>query len=330
MKKILTLFISIIAINGFAQNAGNPAECDSVDIVSVQFNPFDMNQLLVYVENNNQLELFSYPGFKLTNTQGDTVAEETVNLFGIGQESLHQLNTSLTGYLPGDVFDGQLYLYTGFYDSLRCVFPVSDVLVPDGGCSEFYISTTDWSENISQSLYWSITDEQGTVVESGEHDHTSTEYTLYDTVCLPNNNCYTLNITANNSLEGNSDIRVNYSGFWLSEGTQMAQGSTQYSIDFSVYYCDSLLSVGESELDLATVQLMPNPASERLNISWEKENSFHTLDVFDLAGKLVLTTSIEGKSNADISLATLQNGVYMVRLSGESGIVTKKLVKNGR
>lgn len=331
MKRIIPLLALVLMLNAVnAQNSGNPSECDSVDIVSVHYNPFDMGQLLVHVQNNNQQEIFDYPGFKLLNTTNDTVAAEMVNFFGISAESVHHLNTTLTGYLPGDVFSGELLLYSNFYDSLRCIFPVSEELVPDEGCTEFYISTTDWSENIMQSIYWTITDEDGSVVETGEHDHTIQDYTLYDTICLPNNNCYTLNISADNPLEGNSDITITYLGFWVSEGSQMAQGSTQYSRNFSVYYCDSLLSVGQVEAQSQKVNVTPNPIVDQLNISWEGKASYHTMEVFDIEGRKVRAEAINTQRLAILHLEELQSGVYTLRLTGDEGVVTRKFVKNGR
>ncbi len=331
MKRILCFFIPILSFSqGFSQQAGNPAECDSLDIVSLQYNPFDLNELLVVAQNNNHLEIFSYPGFKLINTSNDTVAEETVNYFGISSQSVHQLNTTLTGFQPGDVFSGELLLYTNFYDSLRCVFPVSTTLIPNSGCSEFYISTTDWSENIMQSIYWTITNEQGSVVESGEHDHTSIEYTLYDTVCLPNNNCYTLNITTNNPLEGNSDISITYLGFWVSQGSQMAQGTTQYNRDFSVYFCDSLLSVGQAEEPLKQVRLMPNPAAERLSVSWEDTEHYHTAEVFDLKGRRVMLEGLNAQRFFTLDIEGLHDGIYSLRLTGADGVVNRKFIKSER
>lgn len=329
MKRIITLFTFILSLNlAFAQNFGNPSECDSVDIISLGYNPFDMSELLVRVQNNNQLEIFSYPGFKLTNTNGDTVAEETVNFFGISQESVHQLNTTLTGYMPGDIFNGELLLYSGFYDSLRCVFPVAAPLIPNGGCSEFYISTTDWSENIMQSLYWTVTNEQGTVVASGEHNHTVQDFTLQDTVCLPNNNCYTLNVSSNNPLEGNSDIAINYIGFWISEGSQMLQGNTEYNLDFSVYFCDSVLSIDGVEAELKNIKVQPNPAIDNLKVMLEGDIDFHTIEVFDLAGRKVLSQALTAQAVINLNLEGLLNGVYTLRLIGDESLVSRKFVKS--
>ncbi|MGK0389104.1 MAG: hypothetical protein ACI94Y_001840 [Maribacter sp.] len=121
MKNLFTIITIIIPLLGFAQN---PPNCDSLTIDCCVV--FDENTDLLELSASNSefsTELYSYPGFILLNENGDTIAMETVNYFGIGNgPQLHYLNIMNLFELP---FTGTLELYSGFYDSLHCVFPIA-------------------------------------------------------------------------------------------------------------------------------------------------------------------------------------------------------------
>lgn len=329
MRKLLTLLLSVVVLQTcFAQYSGDPSPCDSVEVLDVGLNPFNTDELIVYVANHNNVEFFSYPSFKLVNTKGDTVGEENPNFFGISQTSAHHLASTLDSPLPGEVFNGTLLLYTFFYDSLNCSFPISEPLVPNTGCTEFYISTADYIDSIDQILTWTITDEQANIVATGMHDHTVPEITLYDTVCL-GNGCYTLNISAETALAGNTDITLYYLGYWVTESRQMHTGSSELDLDFSVYYCDSMTAGVEEEIQMIEIKIGPNPTSDFLNVSWDKDTSFDTMELMDVSGRSLVTYPVNGRSALRLSMNRLPNGIYLLRLNDTDGnFITRKVVKH--
>ena len=75
--------------------------------------------------------------------------------------------------------------------------------------------------------------------------------------------------------------------------------------------------VPESEISVATVY--PNPVKDRLSIKAEKLNE---VAVFNMTGALVLSTR-----ESEIDMTDLTEGVYLVRIVCENGIVTKRVVK---
>ena len=86
--------------------------CDNLEISTI--NLID-NQVSITIQNIG-LAGYPYPGLILFNSLGDTMAIENVNLFGIGDESIHILE--LTGAtITSDI---SLQLHTGFYDLLVC------------------------------------------------------------------------------------------------------------------------------------------------------------------------------------------------------------------
>lgn len=72
-----------------------------------------------------------------------------------------------------------------------------------------------------------------------------------------------------------------------------------------------------------TVNIYPNPASNQLNVSTNL--SITEITIHDLAGKEVNAIY---ESTESINIEGLVKGVYIIRLVGDKGIVTKKFVKH--
>ena len=77
---------------------------------------------------------------------------------------------------------------------------------------------------------------------------------------------------------------------------------------------------GIDAVNIANVSIYPNPASEVLNIEGE---GIRMVEMFDVNGRNVLTSMTAGQ----ISLTSLVNGVYVVRVTTDNGIRTEKIVK---
>ena len=118
---LITLFIGFSSISTAQQSTGF---CDSIILDSLRFDPNMNNFISIQATNLNTNDLVPYPGFILFNSNGDTIAKENVNYFGIGNfpqthgmEIInHPASLPMTGYIE---------LYSGFYDSLRCTFAVT-------------------------------------------------------------------------------------------------------------------------------------------------------------------------------------------------------------
>ena len=99
-------------------------DCSNLDILSV-YQDSD-TQFVVNVYNSSWSSAFSYPGFILFNSFGDTIAVENVNFFVITEESQHLLEIQENAVITPDV---SLQLYTGFYDFLQCQW--DDLVIVD-------------------------------------------------------------------------------------------------------------------------------------------------------------------------------------------------------
>ena len=114
MKTFLIIHFSLLFFTSFSQIDSDP--CDSIFIHSVAPNTTGIQ--IEVLTSNHSLDIMSYPGFILLAENGDTIAVEEVNYFGIGwNEQIHILNIVNQPTLPMPVI---LELHTHFYDSLRC------------------------------------------------------------------------------------------------------------------------------------------------------------------------------------------------------------------
>jgi hypothetical protein len=81
-----------------------------------------------------------------------------------------------------------------------------------------------------------------------------------------------------------------------------------------------------ADLYFTEANVYPNPANDNLYIQ-SGQNELVYIDLMDVAGKVVLKTEIFNQGNVDIS--SLQNGVYLLRLSAKSGAQrVLKVMKN--
>lgn len=120
MKNLLAFFLLTIPFLSFSQN---PPNCDSLTIDCCVIYNDNSDSIELNVANSFfSMELFSYPGFILLDENGDTIGMEQINYFGIGSQGQnHYLEIMNPFTLP---FSGTLELYSNFYDSLHCVFPI--------------------------------------------------------------------------------------------------------------------------------------------------------------------------------------------------------------
>jgi len=94
--------------------------------------------------------------------------------------------------------------------------------------------------------------------------------------------------------------------------------------------CEAGVTSNSSNLPLKKEQLMfyPNPAADQVSIvklNGDSPVNIERIEVFTLSGKLVKTYSLaQNRSSLDIS--ALATGMYLVVLSGDSGVQTGKLV----
>ena len=160
MKKVLLFFFCLYTR---VVLFGQQFSCDSVQISSIQLST--VNPTIEVMVRNTNIDIISYPGFIMFNSNGDTLAKEVVNYFGIGWTyQLHELNIINTINLP---LNGYLELHSLFYDTLLCTFPytldttlnlgvktTNNIKVfPNPSSDDFTIFVNNFNGNIETEVY---------------------------------------------------------------------------------------------------------------------------------------------------------------------------------
>jgi hypothetical protein len=98
---------------------------------------------------------------------------------------------------------------------------------------------------------------------------------------------------------------------------------TSYFVDS---YSFSLPTAGVNENALANLSVYPNPANDVVNVTVDALVS--NVAIVDLNGRTVKSVKFDGVAQASVNVSDLASGVYMMTISSDKGITTKKIVKN--
>ena len=72
--------------------------------------------------------------------------------------------------------------------------------------------------------------------------------------------------------------------------------------------------------------MSPNPATTELQISVDSDKPVKSYIIYDITGRTVRSTVDVNSSNFVVNRQTLQNGLYIIKLQFESGILSKKVL----
>jgi hypothetical protein len=314
--------ITALAICWLPFQVFSQSPCDLVYIDDIRYDAFSDSFLVVQVTNNSG-DIFSYPGFILYHPNGDTLAAETVNFFGIG--GTHAAPLRILSNTANKIDDGVLELWTGFYDSLACVFPVSESFCPDTGCHEFIFSLGNFGGAFTQGGFsYSITGQNGNVLVSESFFFNDTIQQFSDTVCLLNGG-YTLGLSTDNAAGGQlyyslQELDSTIWGSYLSEFFPF--GSPPLSRPFSVYKkCETAVGLKNPLPESAGAEIIWNAEGIR---ALAKEYLILEMTVFDPAGRLAV--SRRGPANELFMPAANLHGLYFVTLIlGNGARVSEKV-----
>lgn len=105
---------------------------------------------------------------------------------------------------------------------------------------------------------------------------------------------------------------------------------------------DSASMCNQSEVPLGTkdvinglvglVNVYPNPSTDNINVSMKFINTAKnvSIDIIDITGKTVYSAQMNNvtEDSKKISIASLSNGTYLVKVTTENGVITRKFVKD--
>ena len=321
MKRILLGLLALLPISTFAQDP-----CAGVTITSVRYHPFTDTAIVVQLVNSGP-GLFSYPGFVLINDNGDTLAVEEVNFFGIGQESMHILPVNPSIADPLDIFTGDLELHTNFYDTLACSWPLNESLCVTESCADMVIGLQNWGGALVVGDFaWSVTDTAGNSIDSGNMTMVDSIQYWTHTICAPPG-MYIYNMEALTEPSGGGPhITVSDSeGFYGPQIYAPLDWFNQTGTDLEVPF---FLHCASTEPNSSTVL-----SRDEFGVSYQGDqiiltniNSFNSIEVLAINGETVST--LTSNSASAIVPNNLSSGTYIVVGTYPDGTkVSKKVIK---
>lgn len=289
---------------------GAGSACDSVDVISVTVHPFTDTAMVVHVANGSSV-LFDYPGFILFDENGDTLAVETVNFFGIAGDSWHVLEIHPDATMPNAPFYGVLQLWTDFMSNLACEWMPFIDPCPPGPCTDMFVTIQNLGGALAIGTYgWTLYDDAFQVVSTGQLEMTDIMQYDTDTVCLPPGN-YALEVSPNNPPTGGDPHFSVTSAGWISGPSQQVVWSLPVQMPFS-YYPLCIDGTNGVEEPMANSGLRVYQAGNMLAVQRMDGSALGNVRIWDAQGR-VLHSGVHTTDVAHVDLST-SAGVVIVRV----------------
>ncbi|MEO0038798.1 MAG: hypothetical protein RIQ59_2009 [Bacteroidota bacterium] len=116
--------------------------------------------------------------------------------------------------------------------------------------------------------------------------------------------------------------------FAVSAGTANTVAN-QFQVDnvnISAVAVEDLLGTNTNSFATKEFSVFPNPAKDFVNVS-STSSSINSIEISDLNGRVVKTVNAIDAANAQVNIADLSTGVYMMKIASDKGTTTKKVIK---
>lgn len=325
MKRLLYLLL-MVPDTLFSLATAAQAPCDSLIIHSVGYDAFHSDELLEVVVQNPSTAFFPYPAFALLDANGDSLASEDVNFFGIGD--YYQGHTlELHEPLSDHQLNGAQLVLTGMNEQVYCIWEEDYDLCPDDACRDLRIVMQGANFPSEAHTYtYDILDSTGTILAHDTMHIDSAEYTARDTVCLfPGNYSIVWERVSSASIEA---LHFRVDMFYTYTGPLDNSSAETVTIPFEVMAAcleadtsDSTIGIG----DPVVAQSFSFGCNDQcILLQNNGSNRILGVQVYDLHGRMVHRSTSSGNFQ---KIPVPHNGIYVVHVHTEQGIEAHKVLK---
>ena len=304
----------------FVVSGGTPSDCDSLEIISVHWGVFGTDRLVVTAANGSS-DLFDYPGFVMLDMDGDTLAKETVNYFGIGvlpQE--HLLEVVDGAVIDSNTLQGQLHLWSGSYAEQECQFEGTWDLCPTTACTVVVPYLVNLGDAIvAAEIPYSVLSADSLPLASGIFQITSLQQSDYETgVCLAPGE-YTLQLAPITPVGGQlyCGMSADMMDFQRVQAFYQ-QGDAENILPFTVYAACIDGSNGVSGRDTPPAMIV-TLEGDQLIATAPDGRPIGAYRLIEGLGRIV-RTGVGPADRERIPMAGLPHGVYLFHAAGSAGI----------
>lgn len=296
--------------------------CDSLSILSIQWHTFTDTAIVVHIANMNTNVGFDNPSFIFFGPNGDTIAIETPDLFVLPNDSWHILQLVDDAVIPESPFLGTLELWTNSISVLACSWmPLID-LCPTGPCSTVYPMIQNLGGAITiGNFQWSITDENGTIVENGIFSLPGTNETDRDTVCLEPGSYQMTCVPFGPPGGGQPYYSVVGEGINSTVALQ-AFGGSLLDLEVLIQCSSGTNSISESSSTKDPIIQVLNGMIE-IRAGGNQE-ALGTVVLYNASGMQIASSLVQGPYTK-LNTRSLSNGIYVLRVGNS---VSKIMLEN--
>lgn len=296
----------------FTVTGGSP--CDDLVIDFVRWEAFSDTAVIVHVVNNSN-ELFDYPGFVLLDMNGDTLAKETVNFFGIGLDNYHTLTIQPGAVFPFGTSSYVLHLWTHFYEEQACTWQLNVDLCPLPPCDQVAVGLQNFGDALTIGNFdWTILDVDMESVGNGQLTLTDSVQYDWDTLCLPPGQYRLLLTPLQQSTGGQPYFGVDetQTSGWFRGPNAPLEGEAAAEIDFEFYpACTNGANTVQESIGGEAIQLSQD--GRGINVRRSDGKPIGMVLLYDAQGRM-LRTARSNTDRMDLDMSAVPTGVYLLRL----------------
>ena len=119
---------------------------------------------------------------------------------------------------------------------------------------------------------------------------------------------------------GSDELKVDVGG-----GNATVMDHTGQSSDVEIETATITIRYDQPDFDESLLKVWPNPTADYLNIHLNGNKTFQQVTLYNLMGQMVYTTGKMNANNAQIAVNHLSQGLYMLSVQSEEGIINKKI-----
>jgi lipopolysaccharide export system protein LptA len=123
---------------------------------------------------------------------------------------------------------------------------------------------------------------------------------------------------------GNWDANVASAATMSGSMYSMTRAGISSFSPFAVFDENATLSIDEVVAN-TIINLYPNPATDVINISVTGNNNDMNAEIYNVSGQVVYKAAVQ--NNSSINISNLPDGMYYIKLNGETANGTKKFIK---
>ena len=280
---------------------------DKVSINGSEYtlDPVNGNKVILKFDTGGNLQYFNPVDTGLADVFNsrkiDVIANDQFNLSGITSAS------NFLGYQLNNASASKFYVATFGNLSSKYLIPEDNYLqVNNVEISNNPNNENEFSFNLINNVNWTATSDQNWLTLS---------YLKLAQKGSPAN-----------TISDNGDARITLNAETNNTGTSRTANvliSGDQGVSSKTIIVTQTYTLGTNEPRTFITTLYPNPTSDILNIQTEEKIS--KIEIYDVSGKLL--KSMDGR-NKNISVSSLNKGMYLIKLYTENGVLNSKFIKN--